>query len=717
MGKSGRLAPAPLPAALRVRLVEAIGHHQRGDHARAERVYRETLAAAPDCFDAMHLLGVALTQRGIFDEGIARIRRAVALDETQPNARSSLARALLEKRDAAGALAACDALVAMQPKNAEAWFLRGNALQLGAAHETAVESYGEALRLQPKFPAALNNQGHSLRTLRRTGQALAAFARALELQPAYAMALNNQGLALLDLQRVPEALRSFDQALTLQPNFLEVLNNRGSALLASRRFAEAAETFERLTALAPNFGGAGGNLLYARRNCCDWREYENLAQRIIAAVERGEFADAPLSFMCVSDSPKAQLLCARTFTALRYPPQDPAQASAAAGRPDRNGRIRVAYLSGDFGEHAVSHSLAGAIERHDTSRFDTIAVSWGRRNEGPTRARLESAFARFIDATDLSDPQAAKLLRSLDVDIAIDLMGHTSGQRTGIFAERCAPLQVNYLGFPGTSGAPYMDYLIADSIVVPPGDEAAYSECVVPLPHCFLPNDNRRAIAALPLAREEAGLPAGGVVFCAFNNSLKITPDVFGVWMGLLRQLPHAVLWLRAGAPEARLHLEQAAERSGVDRARLVFAAAVPSMELHLARHRLADLFLDTLPYNGHTTACDALWAGLPVLTCRGGSFAGRVGASLLEAVGMPELIAENLENYASLALALARDPARLADLRERLAQHRETWPLFDTLRYCRHLESALSAMMERHRCGLPPAAFKVAPINPDSAN
>jgi predicted O-linked N-acetylglucosamine transferase (SPINDLY family) len=556
----------------------------------------------------------------------------------------------------------------MQPNSAEAWLLRGNALQQQGVHAEAIDNFDRALSLQPNFPAALNNQGHSLRALRHFDRSLAAFERALALQPAYTLALNNRGLALLDLQRLPEALRSFDEALALNPNFPEVLANRGAALLAMKRFAQAAQTFERLVQLAPDFGAAAGNLLYARRNCCDWSDYEGLAGRIVAGVERGEPADLPLSFLCVTDSPRAQLACAATFTALKFPAQPAAavtvaQPAAALTRArHRHDRIRIAYVSGDFGEHAVSYALAGVLERHDARRFETIGVGWGRRHEGPTRTRLEAAFGRFIDATELPDSETVSRLRELEVDIAIDLTGHTSGQRTGIFAGRCAPVQVNYLGYPGTSGAPYMDYIVADRCVIPDDDEAAYSECVVRLPCCFFPNDDRRGIASHPLTRAEAGLPEAAFVFCAFNNALKITPAIFDVWMRLLREAGGAVLWLRAGVPEARRNLEEAARQRGVDPSRLVFAGPVKSTETHLARHRLADVFLDTAPYNGHSTVCDALWSGLPVLTCRGRSFASRVGASLLHDADLPELIADDVDEYARLAIALAREPAHAGE-------------------------------------------------------
>lgn len=689
----------PLPPKWQAKLATALDHHRRSETKAAEMIYREVLAAAPACFDALHLLGLALIQRGAVEEGLARLQQAIASDPSQPAAPLSLARALLECGDPVGALAACDRLLAHQPHHAEGWFLRGNALQQDGDHEEAVKSYERALEAQPRFPAALNNQAVSLRSLRQNDQALRVLARALEQQPRYPQAWNNRGLVLLDLQRVAEAIQSFDQALALEECFPAALSNRGTALMSAKRFAEAGDAFERLVAVAPCLGGALGNLIYARRNCCDWRDYQTNVEQLVAAVRRGELVDAPLAFMCASDDARAQLECARIFTAVRYP----SRPSSLPRWPYLHDRIRVAYVSGDLGEHAVSHLLAGLIERHDRSRFEVIACSWGRQHDGSMRRRLEATFDRFIDATTLSDSQTALRMRELEVDIAVDLTGHTSGQRSDIFAHRAAPLQVNYLGYPGTSGAPYMDYLVADSSVIPAGEESAYSERIARLPGCYLPNDDRRSIGDAAPARAAVGLPQDGFVFCAFNNPLKITPQVFGIWLEVLHGVPGSVLWLRAAAPEARVNLERTAARSGIDPARLVFAPTVDSMERHLARQRCADLFLDTLPYNGHATAIDALWAGLPVLTCRGGSFASRVGASLVAAAGLPELITDNLKDYAALALAVAHDPARLARLSERLEHGRRMRLLFDTQRYCRSLERVYTAMYERLRAGLPP--------------
>jgi predicted O-linked N-acetylglucosamine transferase (SPINDLY family) len=689
---------AQLPREQRNQLAHAMDLHQRGQTGAAETLYQLILTAFPTCIDALHFRGLAATQRGALDEGIALLRRAVALHPAASGIQCNLARSLIDKRELVAAVGCCDAVIEREPHNAHAWFLRGNALQLGDAHEDAIASYDQALRHAPRFAAALNNQAHSLRMLRRSAAALDRLARALACQPAYAMALNNQGLALLDLDRAAEALDAFDAALAAQADLKEALANRGSALLRLKRFAEAGDAFERLGTVAPGFEGAVGNLLFARRNCCDWAAADGLANRLIESVQRGELADMPLSFLYVSDSPQLQLACARAFVQSRYPAQT---ASATWQRPDDRPRIRIAYLSGDFGEHAVSHLLAAVIERHDRDRFDILGIGWGRQNEGPMRRRLEAAFDKFIDATNLTDFKIATLLRDLEVDIAVDLMGHTHGQRTGIFAHRGAPVQVAYLGYPGTSGAPYMDYLICDPVVIPAGDEDGYGERLVRLPHCYLPTDDRRSIDGVTLTRQAAGLPPTGFVFCAFNSPAKFTRKMFGVWLELLRQIPDSVLWLRTPVAEARKNLLREATSAGIEPARLIFAEALESIDAHLARHRLADLFLDTLPYNAHTTACDALWAGLPVLTCRGRSFAGRVGASLLTALGLPELITDSLDDYESKALDLARHPHKLVSLRGKLAVLRDTSPLFDTTRYTRHLESAYTAMRTRERSGL----------------
>jgi predicted O-linked N-acetylglucosamine transferase (SPINDLY family) len=359
----------------------------------------------------------------------------------------------------------------------------------------------------------------------------------------------------------------------------------------------------------------------------------------------------------------------------------------------------VAYLSADFHDHATAYLMAEFFERHDSTRFETIAISFGPDRQDGMRQRLRQAFGQFIDVRGHSDAEVAQLLRSLEVDIAVDLKGYTQDCRTGILARRCAPVQVNYLGFPGTMGAPYIDYIVGDATVTPPGCERFYTEHIVRLPHSYQVNDRQRAIAAQTPTRQQQGLPDEGFVFACFNNNYKITPEVFGIWMRLLAQVQGSVLWLLADNDAAPAHLRSEAAARGIDSRRLVFAPRAPLPE-HLARHRLADLFLDTLPYNAHTTASDALWAGLPVLTCLGASFAGRVAASLLRAAGLPELVATSLADYEALAFALATTPGRLAALRARLERSRLECPLFDTAAFVRSMERAYEEMVRRARAG-----------------
>ena len=360
-------------------------------------------------------------------------------------------------------------------------------------------------------------------------------------------------------------------------------------------------------------------------------------------------------------------------------------------------KIRIAYLSADFRDHAVAQSLAGVFEYHDRARFEIVGVSWGADDASEMRARLKQAFDRFINVEREGDSQVARLLRDMEIDIAVDLMGFTAECRTGILAARAAPIQVNYLGFPGTMNAPYMDYLVADRMVIPQGERRHYGETIIYLPDTYLPLDSKRRIGEAP-SRSEAGLPETGFVFASFNNSYKFSPALFDIWMRLLKRVEKSVLWLSAVNPAAARNLAREAQNRGLDANRLIFAPFVPRAEDHLARLGLADLFLDTLPYNAHATAADALLAGLPVLTCKGSTFAGRVAASLLHAAGLPELVTESPDAYETLALKLAGEPAMLAKLKAKLAANRDTHPLFDTARFTRHLEAAYLQMWERHQ-------------------
>ena len=438
---------------------------------------------------------------------------------------------------------------------------------------------------------------------------------------------------------------------------------------------------------------------------CDWGDLGRDWSRLRAGVQAGKRCATPFALLPTNASSAEQLLSARIWTADKNPP---ATNPVWRGERYHHERIRIAYLSADFHDHPMAILMAGLFEQHDRSRFETIALSFGADPQNEMRSRLKGAFERFIDVRQVSDREIAELMRELEVDIAVDLMGFTAGSRTGIFAFRPAPIQVNYLGYAGTLGADYIDYILADRMVVPEAQQVHYAEKLVYLPDTFQVNDSGRRIADRSPTRAQAGLPGQGVIFCSFNNNFKITPDVFDVWMRLLGEVKGSVLWLQQSNEAAAGHLKHEAARRGVAPDRLIFAPRTTLLEDHLARYRLADLFLDTLPYNAHTTASDALWAGLPVLTCMGATFAGRVAASLLNAVGLPELITHSLQDYEGLALKLATDSGLLAEMRAKLQINISACSLFDTNRFRKRLEAAYQTMWEKWQTGDNPASFAV---------
>jgi predicted O-linked N-acetylglucosamine transferase (SPINDLY family) len=553
---------------------------------------------------------------------------------------------------------------------------------------------GRAYGVDAESAAAWRALADAQKTMRRFDAALASYERALALDPAQAGALNDRAIVLAALDRIDEAVASFDEALRLQPdlpearaNCVTALVSRGDRLAMRKRHDAAARDFGRALALDPAFPGLRGLLLHARANVCDWSEMAGTSQRILDDARAGVPSAAPLVVLGITDSAQDQAACARTWMR-----STPAAEPLWRGERYDHDRIRVAYLSADLDEHAVAYLMAGVFERHDRARFETYALSSGPDPAGGMRGRLKAAFDHFLDVRGRSDRDVAALIRDREIDIVVDLNGHTHGSRTPALALRPAPVAVSYLGFPGTLGADYVDYLIADRFVIPEAQQRAYVEKIVYLPDTFQANDRDRVIASRTPSRAECGLPERGFVFCAFGNSYKITPAIFDAWMRMLHARAGSVLWLVGGARELADNLAREARQRGVDPARLVFAPRLPYAE-HLARYRVADLFLDTLPFNGGATVSDALWAGLPVLTCAGEAMAARMAGSLLHAIGLPELVTTSLTDYEALAIALAGDAPRLQALRTTLAQHRDTHPLFDTGRFRRNLEAAYVAM------------------------
>jgi predicted O-linked N-acetylglucosamine transferase (SPINDLY family) len=600
------------------------------------------------------------------------------------------------------------AVLQASPRHFQALYLYGFVRFQSGDFAEAERLIGEAIAINPRVPDAFYNRGCALQMLRRNEEAIACFDSAIALKPDYHEAATNRGYALMAEHRHADAVASFDRALTFAPRDAEALSNRGTANFALKRYDAAAADFAKLLSIAPDFPFARGNLVLAHAYACDWSHLPGELKDLSARIEGGGPVLQAHASTLLCASPKEQLQAARVWVTAMCPP-----APQPLWRGERYGheKIRVAYLSADFYAHATSYLLAGVLERHDRSRFEIVGVSFGPNDGSELRARIERACDRFLDVGGNTDAEIAALLRRMEVDIALDVKGFTQDARPGIFAQRFAPVQVNYLAYPGTMGADYIDYLIADRTLVPKDARQFYSEAIAYLPDTYQPTDSARAIAERTPTRAEAGLPENGFVFCSFNNTYKITPAVFAVWMRLLHENDGSVLWLLDDNETAARNLKAEAEARGVNSERLIFAPRLAQSE-HLARQRLGDLFLDTLPCNAHTTASDALWAGLPVLTCIGTTFAGRVAASLLHAVGLPELIAESLAGYETAAMALAREPQRLAALREKLAKTRAAAPLFDTARYTRHLERAFATMCEQVRRGEKPQDFAVEPVS-----
>ena len=688
-------------------LARAIALHRDGRPADAEAVYRQILETSPDDFAALHLLGVALHQQGRNEAAATSIARALDLNANDAAAHSNLSLALRDLGRYGEALASIDRAIAIAPDLAQSWNNRGNVLRAMRRELNALESYERAIACKPDHGVAHRNRADVLLDLNRPREALDAVDRALRANAADAQSWNLRGVALGDLGDHAGALASFDRALQLAPHLAEPRFNRGSALIDLRRYADAATAFGALARDAPAHPFVRGQALHAKMLACDWEGLDQLAAAVIADVRDGQPSAEPFGLQAIATSADDLKRCAKTFREVRFP----AAPAVWKGEHYAHDRIRIGYVSGEFRQQATAILTAQLYERHDRARFSLHAFDNGTADGSPLRQRIERAFDEIVPIAALSDDAAAQAVRAREIDILVDLNGYFGRFRQGLFARRPAPVQVNYLGFPGTLGSDCYDYLIADPQVIPRADDRHYVERVVRLPDSYQPNDATRAIASRSLARSDAGLPDDAFVFCCFNNNYKITPDVFAVWMRLLDAVPASVLWLLADNADAAANLRREAARHRVKAARLVFAPRA-EMPQHLARQREADLFLDTTPYNAHTTCSDALWAGLPVLTCLGEAFAGRVAASLLHAAGAAGLVTNNLEEYGALALKLARDPVPLADIKARIICNRDTCPLFDTARLARHIEAAYMTMWERWQRGEPPASFAVPALS-----
>lgn len=658
-----------------------IALHAQGRTGEALVEAERLLARYPNGEILRNIAGALCAAAGRLDDAIAHYDHAIALAPDYIEAHNNRGNALKDARRIEEALASFDEAIRLKPDYAAAHINRGIAFYRSKRLDAALASYDRAIRIDPTSAEAYMNRGNVLRELRRFDDALADFDRALALRPRHAETLVNRGGALKEAQRMDEALESYDLAILIAPDLPEAHYNRGTVLKFLKRPEEALAAHNRALALRPGYGLALSEAINLRAQICLWDGEDDIAAQL--ALRGAGDVVLPFHMLHRSDDPSVQLDYARAWnreTCARVAPQPFA--------PRKRGeRIRIGYFSADFHAHATMYLMARLFELHDRDRFEIHAFSYGGTAQDSMRQRLLDTVHAFHEVADLDDAAIAALARAQRIDIAVDLKGWTETTRARLFAYRAAPVQLAYLGYPGTTGAEFMDYILADDIIIPPEHEAHYSEKVVRLPDSYQVNDDRREISDRRFTRAELGLPDDGFVFCCFNNNYKISPAEFDIWMRLLSRVEGSVLWLLEDNRWAAANLRREAEARGISADRLVFAPRMPLPD-HLARHACADLFLDTFKVNAHTTTSDALWAGLPVLTKLGGSFAARVAGSLLHAVGLPDLVTETAEAYEALALDLATDPARLRAIRERLQANRLSAPLFDTERTTRAIEA-----------------------------
>jgi protein O-GlcNAc transferase len=665
--------------------------------------------------------------RGDREAAAQSARRATESTPRDPEAWNLLGLAL-EAGDPAAARAAWEQALALAPGDAEAHFRIGDFERRHGRHDAAIAAYRAALAMGSKHPVLLNNAGLSLRATGQLDEAARCFGQALEAAPDLAQAHANLGDVLREQHRFAAAIpcyvralelepgvaqlwinlgvcrhraglfgaarEAFERALAIRPDAPEALVNLAASLTAEARYAEALPLLKRALQARPADAHAQSTLLYVKQHTCDWDELDQAFARQRAALGG---ADPPVisphNLLALPFAPAELRIAAERWTQQRV--RAPVSLGPAEiARVD--GRFRIGYVGSDFRSHALASLVTGVIEEHDRSRFEVYGYSFGPDDGSEERARFERAFDRFVDIRTESIETTVRRIRDDGVAVLLDTAGYVLNARSEIFASRPAPIQINAIGFPGTLGAPWYDYILSDAYVTPPGTEGGFTERILRLPHCYLPGDARRTMAPPP-TRAQCGLPDGAFVFCCFNASYKILPEVFSIWMRLLDKVPGSVVWLLDTNAQATTNLRREAEVRGVVADRLVFAPRVP-LAAHLARHALADLFLDTFPCNAHATANDALFAGLPIVTCSGETFASRVSGSQLQAVGLAELATDSLADYEALALDLARAPARLARCREHLRATHDTSPLFDSARYARALETLLVTALESKR-------------------
>ena len=647
-----------------------------------------------------NISGVCYKTIGKLDEAIKSFEQALSIKPDFTEVHFNLGVVFKDLGQLDAAVNCYEKALAINPSYANACNNLGITLKELGQLDAAIKSYEKALVIKPDFAEAHNNLGNALDELGQLDAAINCYEKAVAIKPGYSEAHNNLGNAFKNLAKLDAAVRCYEKAVALKPDYAEAYHNLGNSLLSLKRLDEALASYESAIVLKPDINFILGDLLHTKMQLCIWDDLSSQLDELKNKINNREKVINPFPLLALTDDPELHMKTAEIFVNEKYPQS---HVLSKIERYPKHKKIRVGYFSADFRNHPVSTLKTELYELHDRNQFEIYAFSFGPDTKDEMNLRIKAGVDHFHDVHMMLDKDLAILSRSLEIDIAVDLGGFTQDSRTGVFALRVAPIQVNYLGYPSTMAASYMDYLIADRTIIPEEKKHHYLEKIAYMPNSFMVNDTKTKLSNKFFTRGETGLPANGFVFCCFNNHYKITLDIFIGWMRILKAVEGSVLWLTDGNSTAVINLKKEAKKNGVDENRLIFAPRLDSMKDHLNRIQLSDLFIDTLPYNAHATTSDALRMGLPVLTCVGNSFASRVAASLLNAVNLPELITTTQEQYESLAIQLATHPEKLKIIKDKLVKNLPIAPLYDTPLFTQQLESAYLTMYERYQQGLDP--------------
>jgi predicted O-linked N-acetylglucosamine transferase (SPINDLY family) len=667
-------------------LYQAIELHQKNQFDKARVIYQKILSLEPNHFDAIQLLATTYAQEKKSDEALVYYQKAFQLEARNPFLLSNLANVHKDLGNYEQALIHYDLAIKIKPDFAQAYHNRANTLKKLERHTEAAENYEQALLHNPNYAEAHNHYGILLQALFRYEEALEHYQEAIKINANYAEAFYNQGILLRLMGRLPEAVNSYIKAVEKKVNYIDAYVGLGNALVDLNKIEEALKAFDQALKINPNYPFLLGLRQYYRMKICDWREYDETIAALKLGIEKGLPVCLPFPSHSLIDSPELQKKCAEIYARHTFPEafSHPVKLQPYKGHE----KIRLAYFSSDFGDHPITHLLTRLFELHDRSQFEVIGFSLMRRPPDQWQVRVSKAFDQFLDVSQKTDDEIVKMARDLEIDIAIDLNGYTKHSRTHIFTKRVAPIQMSYLGFLGTMGAPFYDYLITDSTIVPHNLEIHYSEKLLQLPF-YQCNDDQLLVEDLGLTRKDMGLPEDQFVFYSFNKPYKITPNIFSVWMSILRRVPNSVLWIYVGNDLAEFNLIRIAEKEGVDPQRLIFAQRLPLKE-HLARLKLADLFLDTYPYNAGATASNVLRNGLPMITLMGETFASRYGASILCQSNLSKFIMTCFDDYINLAVRVGKKSKYLEDIKKDFASRLLLSRIFNTVSFMTDYENTL---------------------------